>query len=613
MKKKILLMLAIMAMLICVFAVSAQAATIYKAEDGTQLFSYVDENNDYVFDSYNGAFAKTDSDGNELTWYIKSTTTENGNTIHTVACLKTLGEAGQLNGSGAYSFTSPVTNKNTVSVNYPDNKGIKTIPTFGSYGSRSQNNILFCYLPNTLTAFPESLFQETPVIVGEIDDETPVTFIPHKLCHEARNIKVVNIPASVTVIESKDDRNGATFCNTLSLKTVTFAKNSNLTRIHKFAFYNSGIEEISFPDSLIAVNQNLFRGCKNLKVIRFGANFQYFENVDEKGNIATGHQSLTHTATALREIYIPASFYSSKPSVNYRVSYAFDCSSAQFFFTGTKDQLDTAIENFKNSEWTTGATEYNYIISAYNENKIVTWAEYSSNKDSYTGRYIITDYNVCDAFYESVHEEDNNPCVINCERCSTLGVMEENPEHVFVTSIAYENGYASLGVITKKCTSAGCECNANPETSDAQPIFTGFLYSTKIDQSHECAMVLSYDINVEAIEIYNSIAENALSYGVIAVASERLGASEPLQNGVAQDGVISTEISNKGISKLDFIIRGSAQQWNEPLKSDETKTAKDIEFYMIGFVKDGEGIKYFYDKTFSTTVSDLKTISFNKI
>ena len=60
---------------------------------------------------------------------------------------------------------------------------------FGSYGTRSQNNILFAYLPNTLTEFPESIFQETPVLVAEVDFETPVTFIPYKFCHEARNIK----------------------------------------------------------------------------------------------------------------------------------------------------------------------------------------------------------------------------------------------------------------------------------------------------------------------------------------------------------------------------------------------------------------------------------------
>ena len=130
-----------------------------------------------------------------MTWYITSTSTVDGNTVHTVASLKTLGEAGNINESGVYSFTSPVTNKNTVSVNYPDNKGITSIPAFGAYGTRSKNNILFAYCPNTLTEFPESLFQETPVLVAEIDDETPVTYVPHKLFHEARSVKTINIPA----------------------------------------------------------------------------------------------------------------------------------------------------------------------------------------------------------------------------------------------------------------------------------------------------------------------------------------------------------------------------------------------------------------------------------
>ena len=312
MKKRLLFLTVLVVALVALLAISASAAVVYKTADGTTLFSYVDANSDYDFDSYEGSFPKTDADGNHLTWYITATATEGSDTVHTVASLKTVGEAGSINASGAYTYTSPVTNKNTVSVNFPDNAGIKTIPAFGGYGTRSQNNVLFAYLPNTLTELPESLFQETPVIVGEIDDETPVTFIPHKLCHEARNIENVNIPASATVIKSQDDRNGATFCNTLSLKTVTFAPNSKLTRIHQYAFYGSGIEEIQFPDSLVAVNQNLFRNCKNLKVLRFGANFQYFENVNQNDVITTNHHSLTHTATALLEIYLPASFSSTR-------------------------------------------------------------------------------------------------------------------------------------------------------------------------------------------------------------------------------------------------------------------------------------------------------------
>ena len=553
MKKKIILTLAVISMLICLFAISVSASTIYQTSDGKVLFSYTDENNDYIFDSYEGSFAKTDDNGNELTWYIVSTETENGNTIKTVASLKTVGEAGSINESGAFSFISPVTNRNTVSVNYPDNAGIKNIPMFGSYDTRSQNNILFAYLPNTLTEFPESLFQETPILIAEVDDETPVTFVPHKFCHEARNIKTINIPASVELIKSKDHREGAPFCYTYSLETVTFAPNSRLTRIQAYAFCYSNIEYIQFPDFFVAVNQNLFRGCDNLKVIRFGANFQYFENVDNNGNTTTNHQSTTHTANAIREIYLPSSFYLTKPNINYRVSYAFDgCSNAKFFFVGTKAQLDTAIANFINSEWTTGATDHNYIVTAYNEKKIVSFSEYSENPDNYKGRYIIYDYNKCDAFYGSEHLEDNNSCLINCTRCGINGEVEKNPIHNLATTISYEN-YGIEGTKTTACTNEGCK-HILTEKTPALIVCLG--YSAPEYDGNEIA--IGFTINNGAITEYEKISGKKLTYGAFAVAKEKLGTNDIFNkdSGDTTSGVVNAEIKSYQYTGFELKIGG---------------------------------------------------------
>lgn len=577
--RKIILTVAVVAMLVCIFAISVSAATVYKNADGEELFSYVDENNDYIFDSYVGSFPKTDEQGNELTWYITKTTTENGNTVHTVACLKTLGEAGNIDDSGVFTYTSPVTNKNTVSVNFPDNKGIKKIPMFGSYGTRKQNNILFAYLPNTLTEFPESLFQETPVLIAEIDDETPTTYVPHKLFHEARNIKVINIPASVEIIYSQNEKMGAPFCYTYSLKTVTFAPNSKLTRIDQFAFYDSNIEEIQFPDSLVAVNQNLFRSCDNLKVIRFGTGFKYFENVDNNGNATTNHHSLTHTANGIQEVYIPASFYQEKPGVNYRVSYAFDgCSNAKFFFVGTREQLDLSIANFINSEWTTGATDHNYIVTAYNENKIVTWAEYKENPDNYQGRYIIVDYNKCDAFYESVHLDDTNPCVINCDRCKAYGVAKENPVHNIATTIKYVS-FDKAGTKTIGCINEGC---THGTSENAPALFVSLGYSVSEDGNGEVA--IGYIVNKEAVKEYKEITKQTVKYGVFIALKDVIGDGFVFkQDGTASNGVLNVPILNNMFSTFELKISGFV---------DENK---DIEFAMGAYViTEGEEIKYSY-------------------
>ena len=528
MKKKIFLVSILSILCVLLFVVSASAATIYKTEAGDQLFTYTETNGDFVFESYEGEFPKVDENGNALTWYITKTETVSGDTVHTVSSKITLDGAGSIDGNGSFTFTSPVTNKNTVSVNYPDNAGIKKIPAFGAYGSRSQNNILFAYLPNTLTELPTSLFQETPVIVGEIDDETPVTVVPYKLCHEARNIKVVNIPAAVTRIESYDDRNGAPFCNTLSLKTVTFAPNSRLTHIQPYAFCGSKIEEIQFPASLISINQNLFRSCTNLKVIRFSENFKYFENVNRAGNVDTNHHSVTHTVTGLKEVYIPASFYATKPDVNYKVSYAFDGgTNVKYFYTGTAEQFAQAKENFKNAEWTTNAQENNYkFLNA----TVVSYSVYAANPEGYeNGNYVICDYNACDAFRKGQHEEDNNPCVINCARCNTQGVAEKNPIHDELVVITYTS-YTVAGTRVVDCQNEGC---GHYIDGTANPLFVCNGYSIPDDE--RIGVAVSYKVDKNAVAEYKAL-NNDFEYGVFAVLESKIGTNDIIK----QDGTLTT-------------------------------------------------------------------------
>ena len=84
MKKKILLMLTMMALLACVFVISVSATYIYRDRDGNELFRY-DADNSQIITSYEGSFPKTDAQGNALTWYVTGTSSENGNNTRPAA------------------------------------------------------------------------------------------------------------------------------------------------------------------------------------------------------------------------------------------------------------------------------------------------------------------------------------------------------------------------------------------------------------------------------------------------------------------------------------------------------------------------------------------------
>ena len=687
MKKKIFLMLAIMAMLVCVFAISVSAKTVYKTADGTTLFSYVDENGDYDFDSYEGSFPKTDAENNALTWYITATTTEGDDTVHTVACLKTLGEAGEINSSGAYSFISPVTNKNTVSVNFPDNAGIKSwaFKNFGGHKTRSTNNILFVYCPNTLTTLDRP-FQETQVIVVELDSETPITNIPQNFAHEARNLTAINIPASVTIINGNGVNDGTPFYNNYSLESVTFNSNTNLTEIKKNAFlgcsslqvchipdsvltigdsafngtaitnnpftsnsrctsigqyafrncsqmtaftlpkgitaldssgYNfsgcaaletfdwngnnsiitipqrcfencssltsmdmpesvevlsnncfascSSLTEISIPNSVKTIANHAFAWCTSLEVIRMGNSFSHFNN--------TGDNSFTYSAGNVKEIYIPKSFYATAPdaSLNYKVSYAFHgvTSDCKFFYCGTVEEFGIAKANFLTQ---VSATSNNgKFINA----QVITYSEYinPANAGKYDkGNYVVCEYNVCDAFYDSVHVE------------SEAGKKFE--------SVEYFSAYNSY------CDT--CKTHVVEKLADA--LFTSKGFSTDGN-----GFMFEIRINKEAVKAYEKATGREVKYGI--VASQIYNEGKLLDNeGVIVDSrVVAAEFSDFDYSILQIKI------------ADVAVDAQATPIHCCAYVLDNEKVKYLYDykneegKTVLVAAETANQISYSQI
>jgi hypothetical protein len=746
MKRKFLFTFILAFSFLIVLAISASASTIYKNESGDVVFSYEAQSilttpseggnaTLTVITTTSGEFAKTDANGVHLTWYITATTTENGNTVHSVACVPTLQAegydtyAGTLNSSGAYNYS--INKKKVVSASFPDNAGIKTFGfgAYGGYGSRSQNNILFCYMPNTITALDESMFQETPILTVELDDEAPMTAMPAKFVHAAWSLRgEVHIPASVERIASKGSYGqGTPFYQTYSLESITFSNNSKLKTVDAVAFAQSGVKYITLPDSVESLGQKafidsgiinspftensrcttwsnhifrsclnlknfivpgtlttvakhdgenessfalcksiekitygkgandstmfvgffanatigevvlpegithiparLFHSCKGLTTVKFpnsvetagervfessgvkkiilGASFKYFTTS------ITGNHRFSYLTDA-NEFYIPASFYAQEPSSAQKISYAFStrASDIKFFYTGTAEQLADALDNFKTQ---TEATTENWKFTGATP---VDYADYLLDKEKYaSGRYIIYNYNVCDAFYESIHEEDGNTCVINCERCNTQGVMEENPVHIMLSEISYALGYATYGELSSRCTNEGCIC-ASAQISVVNPIFNSFLYSTRENEALGVGLVLSIGIDKDALATYEEISKSSLKYGALAVAGFNIGndGSAFDNEGKAVAGAICAEVSASGVSKLDLVIRGSAEAWDSSFEgASEGQTIKDLPFYVLGFFTDGNGTSYFYGEKSSSTLLDLDTITYNSI
>ncbi len=581
MKKKLFLAIAMIAMLVCILAISASASVIYKDADGNTFFSYVDENNDYDFDSYEGSFPKVDNEGNALTWYITATATVGDDTVHTVASLKTLGEAGNINDNGAYSFASPVTNKNTVSVNFPDNADIKTwaFKAFGGYGSRKSNNILFVYCPNTLTAFESNPFQETQAIVVELDDETPITQIPQNFAHEARNLETINIPSSVTVINGDSGKNGAPFYNGYSLKSVTFASMENLTVMKKSIFANcTSLQTVKLPNSVTEIGERCFENCKSLTSVSLGASVTK----------TTGY-SVFRLCNSLNVYYIPSTL-----QTVFQHTFTHDSGAGPantvFFYVGTKAEF----ESFYNAS--VSGKNNDRVTSGYKAENVIEWD--STKPDSYyidlattnNCKYYIYGYNACNAFYNGIHTEkteDNNPCwLTECAKCGVKDVYSGNEStHNLTTEMIYAD-YLSNGVKKSYCTNKNCTHPVNEEAIDALFIFKG--YSSNDDGE----MCVTYVINTVAIKAYTDFygEELSFSYGIVAAIDN----TNPYE---LTDKVIKVDLSDNKYTAVDFKLSG--------LSESTKNVAIAMNMYVVEAKGDDTAVCYLTSKGTSETAETI--------
>ena len=566
MKKKILLMISIMAMLVCIFAINASAADwTYKDEAGQTYLTLTIDDQTGIITEYDGRFPMWTEKNEPLTWYVIKT---EGN-VKTVKSFVSTDPVYTNHGGGYYRFIKeadftlkdkyPVpTKQNVVSINMPNDMGITAFSDYSAVNFQAgitytpnKLEILFARFPNTLTN-TERLVQATKVLEVEFDKNSVFTTLSNLSFHEAKSLRKVNIPASVTVIASISDNHGRAFCNCVSLEEVTFDENSRLTTIQGGAFKGcTSLKEIKLPASMVTIENNTLSYMGGLEILRLPETFTHFINTNSNGSVRNDHHSFTYQAGNIKEYYLPVSFYATVPDTVYRVSYAFyGGTDVKFFYCGNKEQLLNAIANFKSG--TSSATDNN---GNFTNATPVSYADYLQNPDNYkTGDYIIYDYSACDAFHGGVH------------------------------NYTVEYGFVGEKYSSDYCAYSTCENCGEKETSVvAGALFTCHGYSTPIDGGGEIA--IGFTINSEAIKTYEKISGNTLKYGVFAVLKDKLGNGDIFDaNGNAISNAVVAEISNDNYVAVEFKITGFTDDY------------KDLKLAMGAYVavNDGENTEYSY-------------------
>ena len=663
MKKKILFAV-LVCIVACCFAICISASTVYLDISGKEMFRY-DTDSNGVVTTTSGEFPKVDKSNKELTWYITGTKTENGNTVHTVASAYSLDENFATLENGVYTYVGTTKDK-IVSANFPDNAGILTLNIGEGFGAYSKTfpyanaKILFCYFPNTLTELPWRMFQLTPVIKAEFDDDSVITTIPQIFAHKAKNLKTVNIPASVNTICAKSWWEGAAFYGCISLESVTIS--GGVTSIGNEAFSEcTALTEINFNatamDDLGTGNNVFYNVGRNGNgiTVTIGKNVtkiparlfcpvsderEYYPKVikvifEENSQCTSIGQSAFNRCRELENINIP----STVTSVG---AWAFQDNYSLTSITIPKNVTSIGKNAFSECQ---ALTEINFNATAmadlvtgntvfYNAGKNGNGITVNIGKnvtiiparlfcpDSYSTTYSPKITKVIfekDSQYTTIAQSAFNQC-INLQSINIPSTVKS------IGPWAFQNNYALTNIIISKsitsiehdtflnCSALTVYAEASSKPSgwdsawnssncpvvwDYKNTIRGEVFTFKgYSFAKNGSMAFGYDIDYESKALYEELTGDTLEIGVVFAGYDLLGGNQPLDD------------SGKAIDlAFGMVVKAELNEYTytcyDFVLRDIADTLADTKLVISAYMNNGSETKYVQENGLSDTVTGV--------
>ena len=170
-----------------------------------------------------------------------------------------------------------------------------------------------------------------------------------------------------------------------------------------------------------------------------------------------------------------------------------------FFFTGDAEEAQNLKDHF--AKIGNNAVFANATLVEYDPEQ-----DYTGYADALGYSIIVYDYNLCEAFYNSVHTDTDKDCSTEdkCDRCKEVTCVA----HTSKIAISYTN-FGEKGKKSITCDYDNCN---GKSTVDADPIFTAEGYSVREDGK---ALLGGYKIDTEALKAYNAANNTKLTYGIV--------------------------------------------------------------------------------------------------
>ena len=569
MKKKIIVSMLVVLALMCFMAISISATTISKDSTVTLNGSFTIGEESVT----NPVVNLYDTDGYALVWYLN---TDNKLVSDRAVNLITVTD-NKAKFNDVSKFYGGTQQKGVVVVNLRDNfvseglTGIKTFDTnfqFGYYGANRKPPIQYFYFPVTATEIIDRMFQNTQLIIADIEPGTPISRMGVHAVAQS-NLKEFFVPNDITAFIEQDDL--GIFQDT-KLEKITFEEGSQIKIIPYRCFYMcNNLKELILPNSVEEIHYRafqltLFDSNAKLEKLVLGANFKGFKGTTGDNFYIRGAKSLN--------VYLPASFNADNVDVNTAHQYFTLCPNATFYYCGTEAEWDRLIAKISlGKNGAVGTDSGENIITAKASGKVVF------------------NYNACDAFYNGVHQEeveDNNPCwLTDCKNCEKGSLYVGNEStHNYKYKASYTNYFAN-GDKLAICQNANCECGKEYEVVDTvAPIISRIKGYATSDDGKE--ITFGYDIDTDALAYYNELADTALELGFVVAVNAYLDGAPLANDGteatLAKGKVVKT-VTNAVYSSVDFRLTG---KWdNNVTIGDEETQLKYVELFIAGYIFDG--------------------------
>lgn len=411
-------------------------------------------------------------------------------------------------------------------------------------------------IPEGITVVPKNSFQGTKI--KSVTFPSTLEEIHERAFQDCTNITSVVIPASVTVMKNH------IFAGCSNLTSVDVSRCTGITEIGQYCFEKTKLTSFDFTpfastfttmgmglfnccysmttvtgfellDEITEVPANMFYQCpldeinfpKNITSI---GNYAYFQHKSMQTEIRIpngvtsigNHAFVRGNASAVSgvKIYLPASLKT--VSNDYTFEY---WDFAEMYIPSSFVNVPTGFVNGTNE---TGTVYYytgdlNGLTISTTNNKALLNAEWV-HVDDFTGasldkNIIVYGYNLCDAFYQGVHDVktamEGSTCQGECERvgCDEIGILA-NPEHQNAWMFTDENGnemnVTALIVAEYKCA----DCKTVESREEISPLFVAVGYTFNEEEPSQ----ISYRafVKQEPLARYEELSGQPLKYGLVA-------------------------------------------------------------------------------------------------